>query len=1210
MNVEVGSRVEISTPAGSADAGAQAAALVAGTVRFVGETAFATGKWVGIELDSPYGKNDGSVQGQRYFDSTSSSKPKPRTTVTSSRGAESPIASPGPSPTALVVPPDESVVSEGDLQRAESSRSPLGVNEGDNIFSNYGQVEPPLSPKKNDDDWTPDLDLKDDSESKLMALSPVPRISDAAEVTFFRGNVFDLIQQALIQELKDRVQLLERAHVEDKERLRESEKIKAEIENVNIARQALQEKVHELQLELKEYRKAHLEIQSEKEGLEAQIAEAHEALEMMTLDKEVAEERADALQSENDAAQEKLEELTIELEVMKEERELKSNDAGGDATSADATVLTRQNERLREALVRLRDLSARQELESKEQIAQLQSELSSFMTDKAAKDRLAEQLQKAEYQIENLSESLDNALGAERMVEHLTDKNLELGEKIEELKATIADLEALRDLNDELEENHVLTEKELQTEIDMKNRVIQDLKKKVVAQEEAISDHERVIFQFRNLVRSLQTDIDDLRSNSKSDKEDASELNSQTQEMLSLNLRLQSTELKHKAKSIEADLKQLDAIQAQDHLDIIKFLQKLTGLHTLSKRLHALVESCGAERFSELGALYHDLIGTERRINVIIDVLKKDQLLEAPVLDDINKSQVQLDHASEMYAPLDKADGIVLQPAALGLCEMFLVSTDRLFVELARLEKVFVSTDIEDIDLRTQLEIVKAEFLKNMPTVMDSVESLRLSSRKLLKRINESPEFSNSISPEIILRLREIGGPIAKAIDYVTVLYGNVSSYCKDRLDQSLLPSVPILIQLSTNASEALLGVVEASMGEGLSQVLERLLPYFEELNIKIGQPTDKSVKPRAPWLVRAELVKSDYTMNMEMQRQIDSQNDEILALVRELKIKEQHNEEYAVKVDLLDRKVDNVRKYTETIAALEEEVQNLKEKEREFTDVIEQLHTENLNIEQENLKFKKLISRQEKIGSPRKMMNLGTNDSENAATPRSTASATQPISPLPFSNGMDLQESLEMLMDGNIAAQFESLKSALRYLRAENCRLKASKSLVLARGLFSSGDPLASRGKPTSVEAAGGLTNPVTRKSLSPESLSKDLKAISSEVLNICANPRVLDISNVKSSIGPKWASIRHSPIWQYEQEVEKLNFLVKKTEDVGDRIGQARGKLASQLPSKGSGAVRPLGRVELPQSCAGMPILDASIPIRMTTHQQWEQLHRAFVS
>lgn len=39
-----------------------------GVVAYLGPTHFASGPWAGVELDTPTGKNDGTVSGMRYFD--------------------------------------------------------------------------------------------------------------------------------------------------------------------------------------------------------------------------------------------------------------------------------------------------------------------------------------------------------------------------------------------------------------------------------------------------------------------------------------------------------------------------------------------------------------------------------------------------------------------------------------------------------------------------------------------------------------------------------------------------------------------------------------------------------------------------------------------------------------------------------------------------------------------------------------------------------------------------------------------------------------------------------------------------------------------------------------------------------------------------------------------------------------------------------------
>jgi len=132
----------------------------------------------------------------------------------------------------------------------------------------------------------------------------------------------------------------------------------------------------------------------------------------------------------------------------------------------------------------------------------------------------------------------------------------------------------LRQLNEELEENHIETEKQLQSEIEFKDSVLARQQASLDAASESAADYEQTIFKFRELVQQLQGDIESLKA--KESGEEAAALSSQSQTMQTLKLELQSTATKAQAKAVALDLRRLDAEQANDHIGyLLAFLPQL-----------------------------------------------------------------------------------------------------------------------------------------------------------------------------------------------------------------------------------------------------------------------------------------------------------------------------------------------------------------------------------------------------------------------------------------------------------------------------------------------------------------------------------------------------------------------------------------------------------------------------------------------------------
>lgn len=90
--------------------------------------------------------------------------------------------------------------------------------------------------------------------------------------------------------------------------------------------------------------------------------------------------------------------------------------------------LAKQNDRLKEALMRLKELSNENDAEHRRRISDLEKELELTSDLQEEYDTMSSQLARAEEVIESLKLQLDDAMGAEDLLEHLTERNLTLTE--------------------------------------------------------------------------------------------------------------------------------------------------------------------------------------------------------------------------------------------------------------------------------------------------------------------------------------------------------------------------------------------------------------------------------------------------------------------------------------------------------------------------------------------------------------------------------------------------------------------------------------------------------------------------------------------------------------------------------------------------------------------------------------------------------------
>ncbi|KAH8872571.1 Dynactin subunit 1 [Schistosoma japonicum] len=539
---------------------------VIGTIAFIGTTQFSPGKWVGVILDEPKGKNNGTVQGKRYFaceenhgifvrpsqvrpytfgrtsnspalkrsslaSSTPSVKDKPNLPVSAGRRTSEIKKTSQPSlKRPSLVPPTGSnpdLVQSSSVASTSKRESPRKPTEGKSVTEESTQpidanvssksilstsklpttisdeplvAEAPhvvetsnvkMTSQKLEPESVPIIKPKDSSQKVLRpsitSANVNPPIVVAGDTSAGTGKhspdtELELANlRAEITTLHDQIEALKMKREEDKTRIQELERIKIQFTQLEENRRLMREQAAELQREIAQLKTEKAETKEAFDRYRDEVAEMVESVEMATLDKEMAEEKLESLITEIELLKEQVEELTLENQILKEESEEKggavtlAGTADGGPTPLQFKNLEQQNERMKQALVKLRDLANQDKQEITaltKQISSLESEVNQLQTEK---ERLTKDLKESVEQTIELKEQVDASLGADTMVSQLTQRNLELEEMLEKVKEERNDLETLCEMNDELQENSRETELELREEIERANTQINQL---------------------------------------------------------------------------------------------------------------------------------------------------------------------------------------------------------------------------------------------------------------------------------------------------------------------------------------------------------------------------------------------------------------------------------------------------------------------------------------------------------------------------------------------------------------------------------------------------------------------------------------------------------------------------------------------------------------------------------------------------------------
>lgn len=515
-----------------------------GIIRYIGQIHVAEGNWLGIELTKPEGKNDGSVRGERYF------------SCPAFHGL---------------------FVRDSNVARILAPPAPKVKARPSSVSAPKAAPRPSIAQKR--------------QSVASSSTAPAPRLRKGTAPSTTSSSAAPSTDT-----LQTKIRHLEKQHSEDQELVKELSQAKDERDRYHGIIQKLQSKCQTLHQESSDSKAQLQQIQADHDKLSRTHQENETDWELALLDKEMAEERAEQAESELDTLRAKLEERDMELEILREEATLfTTNMTEDEKQEAGYYRLQHENDRLRHALLTLKEMTEEQERDNKARLADVDKELSELESIRQETADLQDRIQEADAINEHLRAQVDANAEWEDMTNELTTKNQELEDRIAAQDIHIRDLESIRELNDELEAQRVDEAEDLWAEIAAKDSEIAKQSQKLQEQEALLADQGILISKFRDLVFELEGRMADVEASRTLNEVQVKETTGRFNEVMDLNRRLRASNVDATARHITAGTQKIEADKNAKRLAILKEAESAEFLSSQPLLTYFTAQSIGAK---------------------------------------------------------------------------------------------------------------------------------------------------------------------------------------------------------------------------------------------------------------------------------------------------------------------------------------------------------------------------------------------------------------------------------------------------------------------------------------------------------------------------------------------------------------------------------------------------------------------------------------